>query len=108
MPLTFAPLTNAVDGNLVVGGGSAPHALHTATYNEFVYLFAVNALPYEQPLTVRVSASSGHPTANLVMSVIPDSAEQLVLDGMPVAPGTSVSFAANGNVAVYGHALMDI
>lgn len=80
--------------------------LHVATFDEFAYLYAVNEQTYE--LTMNVVVKNGAHTANMVFHVIPDSHEQLILDGMPLAPGTVVEFIAPPSVAVHGHVLRSI
>lgn len=108
MPLSHAPLSNFQDGNLIVGGapGAANIVLHTSTFQEFLYLSAVNDRTYE--LTTNVEIGNSSYEESLVFHIIPDSQEQLLMDGVPLAPGTTVRFSAISNVAVYGHVLRDI
>jgi hypothetical protein len=105
MPLSYGALSAFPDGNLVIGGATST-AVHSATFDEFLYLTSVNSRSYELPMTLHLK--NGSNVANIVVYVIPDSREQLVCDGLPVWPGTSVSFSASSDVAVFGHVLRDI
>ena len=105
MPLSHAPLSDFTNGNLIVGNGALTE-LHVATFDEFAYLYAVNKLTYERTLNVIVK--NGDNEANLTFYVIPDSHEQLILDGMPLAPGTVIEFIGSSEIAVHGHVLRDL
>jgi hypothetical protein len=108
MPLSHSPLSNFVNGNLVVGTqpSKANVVLHTSTFDEYLYMYAVNKLTYELAANIEFQNSPFKET--LTMHILPDSCEQLVIDGMPLAPGTTVRVAASNNIAVYGHVLRDI
>jgi hypothetical protein len=105
MPLSHAPLSLFADGNLIVGNG-AKISLHAATFDEFAYLYAVNDRAYET--TMNIVVKNGAYEANLTFYVIPYSNEQLLVDGLPLAPGTSLQFVAPADIAVHGHVLRDL
>jgi hypothetical protein len=105
MPLSHAPLSAYVDGNLIVGSDTNVR-LHESTFDEFIYMYAVNDQAYE--LNMSIVVTNGSNQAVLTFYIVPDSHEQLILDGMPMAPGTRVEFIASPDVAVHGHVLRDI
>lgn len=105
MPLSHASLSRFVDGNLIVGNGEHV-VLHTATFDEYLYLYGVNSRTYE--IVISIQIENAPYVEDLSFNVIPDSFDQLILDGLPMSAGTTIRFSADSNIAVYGHVLRDI